>query len=306
MSSPLRRQRSGFTLIELLVVIAIIAILIGLLLPAVQKIREAANRMKCSNNLKQIGLAVHNYNDTNGFMPPAGFTPWGVEGGWHYQILTYMEQDNLARGAGSGSNINVDPLRYRAGPSGYFCPSRRSNKPMPPQGNRYMNDYASVTPADSPNSWDQYWYGDIWGMGWVNAPPYRGVIVRGGMQSGTGVWFGGKVSLTDISDGTSNTLMISEKQINPARYFSGDWHDDCGWGDAWDPDVVRYTGFPPMWDKSYASGSRGYNVGSAHSTGVNGVFGDGSVRFIKYSVNPILWNNIGDRLDGQVVDLGGL
>ncbi|MCS6897040.1 MAG: DUF1559 domain-containing protein [Nitrospira sp.] len=300
-SSPGRR--TGFTLIELLVVIAIIAILIGLLLPAVQKIREAANRMKCSNNLKQIGLAMHNHNDTVGYLPQGGYNPWDAVGGWAVHILRYIEQDNLAR---LNTANNVDPLRYAGGPSVYFCPSRRRAVPTGPQGNRYLMDYASATPANSPNSWDQYWYGDVWGMGWVNQP-YRGMIVRGGMNA-AGQWIGGQTTVGTIPDGTSNTLLVSEKQLHPQRYMTGDWHDDCGWADGWDPDVVRYTGFQPNHDNLYGNqgGWDGYRFGSAHPNGMNALFGDGSVRFLRYSVNLSVFNAIGGRDDGINVDLSNL
>jgi len=303
-SLPLRNRRSGFTLIELLVVIAIIAILIGLLLPAVQKVREAASRMKCGNHLKQIGLAIHNYNDTNGHLPAGGFNPWEQHGSWPFHILSHLEQDNLAR---QTTPNNVDPLRYRAGPSVYFCPTRRRSTASGNQGGRYLMDYASATPADSAGSWDQYWKGDVWGGGWEGQPPYRGMIVRGGFDFNQGRWRGSQSTMGNIPDGTSNTLMIGEKQLNWQAYVTGDWHDDAGWADGWDPDVARYTGFEPRSDKQYGQvGWEGYRFGSAHATGMNGVFGDGSVRFIKYGVNATLFNAIGGRDDGQVVDLGGL
>jgi len=118
--------REGFTLIELLVVIAIISVLIGLLLPAVQRVREAANRIKCANNLKQIGLAVHNNASTRQILPPSRLPNEGPS--WAWLILPELEQENLYRKWDFGGGVmisQVDPAAIKTGVPIYFCPSRR-------------------------------------------------------------------------------------------------------------------------------------------------------------------------------------
>jgi prepilin-type N-terminal cleavage/methylation domain-containing protein len=288
------RRRIGFTLIELLVVIAIISILIGLLLPAVQKIRESANRTKCQNNLHQIGLALHNHNDTFGKLPDGGTIPWAGssdlrKAGWAYQILSFIEQDNLAKQSYGSAETTFVKI--------YFCPSRRNNARNPGTGCALM-DYAASTPADAPNSWDQFWYGQIWSV-----PPgvnYNGMIVRRDAD----VTDSHGIPMNQCFDGLSNTLMVSEKRLNSTEYQTGDWYDDQGWIDGWDPDVIRYTGYVPQRDAP--SGVSGYEFGSAHPAGIQGLFGDGSVRLIRYSVDPRLFNNIGHRQDGQAVNLNDL
>jgi hypothetical protein len=245
--------------------------------------------------LKQQGLAIHSFHDSLKYMPPAGFVPWGPEGSWPVQLLNYIEQNNLAK---LNTANNVDPLRYAGGPLVFFCPSRRIPLPTNSQGNRYLMDYAAATPANSPGSWDQFWYGDVWGMSWTSQK-YRGAIVRGGKDS-SGKWQGEKVTMGGMMDGTSNTLMVSEKQLNPPNYLIGDWHDDAGWADGWDPDVMRYTGYPPLPDSKYTSGPNpGYNFGSAHVAGVTSLLGDGSVRMLNYSITPAIFNAIGTRAGGE-------
>jgi prepilin-type processing-associated H-X9-DG protein/prepilin-type N-terminal cleavage/methylation domain-containing protein len=289
------------TLIELLVAMAILAVLVGLLLPAVQKVREAGGRIQCRNNLRQIGLAVLNHHEAVGHFPKGGAWAWAnwpqtpksypasaphdQALNWHFQILPFVEQGAVSR------MTDFEAVRRTPIPI-YGCPSRRPVARCAVQDNRVLADYAAATPANSPDDWPRFWQGENFATP-VNAW-YDGVIVRAHVAPA-------RVTAAMIRDGLSNTMVIGEKWVSNLTYQTGSWHDDCGWADGWDPDVIRFTMMAPIPDTN-TTGS-GYEFGSAHPGGINAVFADGSVRGIRYSISPELFNRLGHRADGQTVTI---
>jgi prepilin-type N-terminal cleavage/methylation domain-containing protein len=313
--------RSGFTLIELLVVVAIIAILIGLLLPAVQKVREAAARAQCSNNLKQIGLAFHNYHDTTGHLPEGGKdgceppvhptaaadcaagngpqsaphiipgvgVPYNrVEWSWAYHVLPFLEQEPLYRTA-NHTTVRRSPVKV------LYCPSRRSAQLY---NNNAKTDYAGNA-----------------GSGVGNAAT-TGVVIRTGL---------GLVRLLDIRDGTSNTALVGEKRMKLDQFGTSiDDNESAyspGWGDAdvyraavvdpdddavpaaqrsWGPNPdVRRTTNPPFTDFDGAL----HQFGSSHPSGCNFVLCDGSIRHLRFNPNRTQFRRFCTKADGAVLSL---
>ncbi len=310
------KTRRGFTLIELLVVIAIIAVLIGLLLPAVQKVREAASRLKCANNLKQLGLAMHNYHDTQGTFPPAYINtgPYGKSGfsfthGWAPFLLPYIEQQglwNLYRWDLPLFVPGNQPVVSRHLPI-FQCPSA-------PDQDRYMTDIGPFPVFRTKGACGDYTIAlgvnpVLAQLGLVDpVPDYRGVLTNtptpalGLSPKPTGTRF------DHITDGTSNTLLITEVSGRPRRWFvNRPGPDQALEGGPWDhfkgPVILQGatsdgTSKP---GKCPLNCSNDQEVYAFHTGGANAVFADGAVHFLPQSISLRVLAALITRAGGEVV-----
>jgi prepilin-type N-terminal cleavage/methylation domain-containing protein/prepilin-type processing-associated H-X9-DG protein len=352
-------RNRGFTLVELLVVITIIAILIALLLPAVQVAREAARRMHCGNNLKQVALSCLGHENATGRFPAGGWgwgwvgdadrdTDWRQPGGWIYNTLPFLDQQplhDMGMGLTTAAKYDAHGQRSTVVLSILNCPTRRPAMQHPYiTGNGTANATATATMSHSDyagNGGDRYTdpanpNPDYQGRSMPAWPSYRGapwagptdvaqvenpvgqetanarITFANAARSATGIVFtGSMVRAADVTDGASNTYLVGEKYVNPDWYFTGqdngdnesamigDNSDISRWGSINPPPNPYYC--PPLQD--IPGGDHGYYYfGSAHSTGLNMAFCDGSVRSIAYEIDPELHRRYASRMDGLPID----
>jgi prepilin-type N-terminal cleavage/methylation domain-containing protein/prepilin-type processing-associated H-X9-DG protein len=275
---------AGFTLVELLVVIGIIAVLIGLLIPAVQKVREAAARAQCVNNLKQIGLAFHSHHDLLGYFPSGGWEWWTApsytdgapdvganqKAGWGFQILPFVEAEAVWRAGAVTAIATPNPV--------FFCPTRRA-----PQTITYQDEYKPP----------------LSGGGYITDLTHALCDYAASNWEGTGVVRQYRpVRIADIADGTSNTLMVAEKRINLADLGKWQPDDNEGYTVGWDEDTIRHTDRSPLPD-FFGNVTGNKRFGSSHPGNFNTVFADGSVHPLAYGIDATMFSYLGNINDGK-------
>jgi prepilin-type N-terminal cleavage/methylation domain-containing protein/prepilin-type processing-associated H-X9-DG protein len=312
--------RGAFTLIELLVVIAIIGILIAFLLPAVQRVREAANRIKCQNNLKQIGLAIHNYESANTMLPPAltdnRAAPLKAGHHMHTFLLPYLEQENVFKliqiDKGFADPVNMPPPTgqnpaYSTLIATFICPS----DPVPG-----VVDY-----TDSLNiGWGVARYPLGLRFGRTDYEPVAGLadnalpfLPAGTVVGSTGaMYLNSHTRLTDITDGTSNTLLVAENDARPVFYVlggtfkgpgpvsqgGGGWADPIGYLIINGSDPSGSGAFPGPCAINCTSDNE---VFSFHTGGANILFGDGAVRLMKNTISLAVLAALVSKSGGEIL-----
>jgi prepilin-type N-terminal cleavage/methylation domain-containing protein/prepilin-type processing-associated H-X9-DG protein len=330
-----RSHRAAFTLVELLVVIAIIGMLIGLLLPAVQKIRETASRMKCANNLKQIGLALHNYHDTNNQFPPGYVdgntgqysTPDNDVGpgwGWAAFLLPQLEQDNLYRqinfkqlvGMGVNAQVSLQNLTV------YQCPSDGDQEPVDVYDSTFTTPITTVAHANyvGCNGWVECFNGA--------SGNYLGGVGTDGLSGPVGkaarglFWRNSNSRFASVTDGLSSTIFVGERSSNhsPSTWTGAIAGGRCP---AWMATQPPSPGTPPP-SPAYDNADWGEAFVLAHGNathlpsanfpifdpdtfysfhtpgGVNFLFGDGAVHFLVSAINPTTYQALCTIGGGEV------
>ena len=300
-------RRAAYTLTELLVVIAIIGVLIGLLLPAVQKVRASAARMSCGNNLKQIGLALHAYHDTEGALPPSVRTPRSRDPmpylSWRVRLLPYLEQSPLWADTQQAFRAVPFPFVPNADP-----------QYLTKHPGRFQKVAVYTCPADGrlSSAWDVTTYG----VHRVRLSSYVGVSGTNS-RSRDGVFYpNSRTRLDDIRDGTSNTLMVGDRPPSPdlryAWWYAGAGQDSAGSLDSHlgAREVNRkgadYFGCPRGPYRFESSTQRdpcgAFRFWSLHGGGTYFALADGSVRFVSYSADSIL-PALATRAGGEVASV---